>query len=91
MNELILDFLKTNGERWETEIAKALDMPIALVQSQVSQLSSAGEVIRCTVTRYVGGKKVEGTSCRLSCYTPPRAPGPKPGAKRTPGTESNIQ
>ena len=91
MNALILDFLKTNGERLEIEIAKALQMPMALVQSQVSQLSSEGEVIRCRVTRYVDGKKVEGTSCRLSCYTPPRAPGPKPGAKRRPGADSNIQ
>lgn len=91
MNASILDFLKTNGEQLEAEIAKALHMPMTLVQSQVSQLSSAGEVICCKVTRYIDGKKIEGMSCRLSCNLPPHAPGPKPGAKRKPSPEINIQ
>jgi hypothetical protein len=66
MNASILDFLKTNGERLEAEIANALHVPMTLVQSHVSQLSSAGEVVCCKVTRFLDGKKIEGTSCRLS-------------------------
>jgi len=91
MSPSILDYLKTNGERSEAEIAKALHMPMTLVQSQVSQLSDAGEVISCKVTRYKDGKKTVGTSWRLSCYSPPLAPGPKPGAKRKPADKTNIQ
>jgi hypothetical protein len=66
MNASILDFLKTNGERLEAEIANALHVPMTLVQSHVSQLSSTGEVICCKVTRYLDGKKIEGTGCRLA-------------------------
>ena len=66
MNASIIDFLRVNGEKMEAEIAKGLQMPMTLVQSQLAQLSTAGEVICCKVTRYLGGKKVEGTSYRLS-------------------------
>jgi len=82
MKNTILQHLRTNGEQLDVEIAKALHVPKTLVLSHISQLSSAGEVICCQVTRYVGGKQIEGVSCRLSAYVPPRATGPKPGAKR---------
>jgi hypothetical protein len=82
MSAAILQYLKANGEGLDLEIAKALHMPVATVKSQVSQLSSAGEVICCLVTRYVDGKKIEGVSCRLSGNVPTPARGPKPGAKR---------
>ena len=81
-NASILVFLKANGERLDAEIATALHMPMNQVKSHVSQLSSAGEVVCCKVTRYVGGEKIEGVSCRLSCSLPAPARGPKPGAKR---------
>jgi hypothetical protein len=87
MNAAILDFLKANGERLDAEIAQALQIPMALVTRDVSQLCAAGEVICCNVTRYIEGKKVEGVSCRLSCNVPPPARGRKPGAKREPGPE----
>ena len=82
MNASILDFLKTHGERLDSEIANALQMPITRVRSHVSQLSSAGEIVCCKVTRYVDGGKIEGVSYRLSCTIPAPARGPKPGAKR---------
>lgn len=82
MNATILQYLRANGEQLDAEIAKALHLTKAQVTSHISQLSSAGEVICCQTTRYVGGKKVEGVSCRLSAYVPPRATGPKPGAKK---------
>jgi hypothetical protein len=89
MNTAILQYLKTNGDGLDAEIAKALHMPIAQVRSHVLQLSSAGEVISCKVTRYVDGKEIEGVSCRLSGSLPTPARGPKVGAKRGAGTAIN--
>ncbi len=66
MNVAIIEFLQVNGEKMEAEIASALHMPMAQVQGHLAQLSVSGEVICCKVTRYTGGKKVEGTSYRLS-------------------------
>lgn len=66
MNTSIIDFLQVNGEKMEAEIAAALQMPMALVQSHLAQLATTGDVICCKVTRFPGGKKVEGTSYRLA-------------------------
>ena len=85
MNPEILNYLKINGEQLDSVIAEALNMPIAHLKSQVSQLTLSGDVICCNVTRFTDGKKIEGVSCRLSCYTPPPARGRKPGVKRAPG------
>ncbi len=82
MSASILQHLRTNGEQLDAEIARALRMTQAQVNSHIAKLSAAGDVICCQVTRYVDGKKIEGVSCRLSAYVPPRATGPKPGAKR---------
>ncbi|MEX0959965.1 MAG: FaeA/PapI family transcriptional regulator [Burkholderiales bacterium] len=82
MNATILEYLKTNGEQLDVEIAKALRISKSQVQNYIAQLSTAGEVICCRVTRFDGAKKIEGVSCRLSAYVPPRATGPKPGAKK---------
>ncbi|MEK6208916.1 MAG: winged helix-turn-helix domain-containing protein [Pseudomonadota bacterium] len=90
MKTAILQFLRNNGEQLDAEIAKALHMPKTLVLNHISQLSSAGEVICCQVTRYFGGKQIEGVSCRLAAYVPPRASGPKPGAKRGAVTDVNV-
>ena len=89
MNASILDFLKANGERLDAEIAAALQMSMTRVSHHVSQLSSAGEVICCKVTRYIDGKPIEGVSCRLSCHAPPPARGRKPGAKPDARPEKN--
>ncbi len=90
MKEAILKFLKTNGEGLDYEIAKALHLPIAVVSTCVSQLSTAGEVISCKVTRYIDGKTIEGISCRLSGNLPTPARGPKPGAKRDTSSDSET-
>ena len=82
MSASIVQYLRTNGEQLDVEIAKALRMTRTQVNSHIAQLSAAGDVICCRVTRYVDGKKIEGVSCRLAAYVPPRATGPKPGAKR---------
>lgn len=91
MNASILQFLKNNGEKLDAEIAKALHIPMAQLKTQVAQLSAAGDVICCNVTRYVEGKKIEGISCRLSCDLPSPARGRKPGgAKKDAGSELNL-
>ena len=74
----------------DAEIAKALHIPKPQVLNHIAELSALGEVICCRVTRFVGGKKIEGVSCRLSAYVPPKATGPKPGAKRAASANANL-
>lgn len=81
VNASILEFLKANGQRMEAEIADALKLPVSRVKNHVADLKSSGDIICCSVTRFDAGKKIEGISCRLSCYTPPPARGRKPGVK----------
>lgn len=82
MNASILEFLQNNGEQMDAEIAKALRMPMTLVQSHLLQLLSTREVICCKVTRYLDGKKIEGTSCRLSRAKNGNPMQPSPSATR---------
>jgi hypothetical protein len=90
MKANILLFLRTNGEQLDAEIAKALHISKPQVLTHISELSAAGDVICCQVTRFNGGKKIEGVSCRLSAYVPPKATGPKPGAKRAAAANANA-
>ena len=87
MNASILKFLKANGEQLDSEISLALDIPMAQLKNQVAQLSASGDVICCKVTRFIEGKKIEGTSCRLSCDLPAPARGRKPGVKKDADTD----
>ena len=82
MNPSILDYLKTNGEQLDLDLSRALHIPLAQLRKLVSQLSASGDVICCQVTRFIDGKKIEGTSCRLSCDLPTPSRGRKPGAKK---------
>lgn len=85
INSTILDFLKINGPRLDSEIAEALNIPLKRIRNHVAALSSSGDLICCSTVRFRAGARIEGLSCRLSCYTPPAARGRKPGAKRNPG------
>lgn len=82
INSSILDFLKTNGPRLDSEIAEALKVPLARIRTHVADLSLAGDIVCCSMIRYKDGGTIEGISCRLSCYMPPPARGRKPGVKR---------
>lgn len=82
MNASILKYLKANGEQLDAEISQALSIPMAQLTSLVADLSASGDVICCKVTRYIDGKMIEGTSCRLSCDLPAPARGRKPGVKK---------
>jgi DeoR/GlpR family transcriptional regulator of sugar metabolism len=73
----ILQYLRTNGERLDTEIAEATGMSLATVRVQLAELASQGRIMVCHTIRFEKGKKIEGTSCRLAGYVPPAAPGRK--------------
>lgn len=90
MNAAILKYLKANGEQLDSEISQALNMSMTQLKNQVAQLSASGDVICCKVTRYIDGKKIEGTSCRLSCDLPAPARGRKPGVKKDPDADKII-
>lgn len=90
MNASILKYLRANGEQLDAEISLALDIPMAKLKTQVAELSASGDVICCKVTRYIDGKKIEGTSCRLSCDLPAPARGRKPGVKKDPNADLMV-
>jgi DNA-binding IclR family transcriptional regulator len=73
----ILQYLKDNGERLDTEIAEATGLPLAKVHLFLSELAAKGEIMACHTTRFEKGKKIEGISCRLAGYIPPASPGRK--------------
>jgi hypothetical protein len=73
----ILQYLKLNGERLDSEIAAATGQSLAKVRGSLSELSVKGDVIACRSIRYKDGKPVDGMPCRMSGYIPPAAPGRK--------------
>jgi hypothetical protein len=80
----ILQYLKMHGQRLDSEIATATGIPLPTVRISLSDLSARGEVSRCSVTRFVDGKPVEGFVCRIAGTIPPKAPGRKPGSGKSP-------
>jgi hypothetical protein len=81
--EKILEFLKLNGEQLDDDIANALRLPLEQVRSELQELSAKGAVMTCFVTRFRGGKKIEGWSGRVAGFTPQAAPGRKPGTRNS--------
>jgi len=75
----ILQYLKTFGDRLDSEIAAATGISLAKVRLQISELAAKGEVMSCLSTRFEKGKKIEGVRCRLVGYIHP-APGSRPKA-----------
>jgi len=73
----ILKYLKSGGERLDTEIAKATGISVENVRLGLSKLSASGEVIVCQSIRFDNGKRSEQTLCRIAGYIPPAAPGRK--------------
>ena len=76
----ILQYLKKHGQRLDLEIATATGIPLTTVRLSLSDLSARGEISRCSVTRFDGGKAINGMLCRISGTIPPKAPGRKPGS-----------
>ena len=77
----ILQYLKTHGERLDTEIAQATGIPLAKVHLYLSELAANKEIMVCHTTRFEKGKKIEGIICRLAGYIPPATPGRKSKAQ----------
>jgi DNA-binding Lrp family transcriptional regulator len=73
----ILQYLKTHGERLDTEIAEAVGLSLTAVRTRLAELAAKGEVMACYSIRYEQGKKIEGIKCRLAGFIPPAAPGRK--------------
>jgi hypothetical protein len=74
----ILQYLKTHGERLDTEIAAATGLTLANARAQLIDLAAKREIMVCYSTRYEKGKAIEGMKCRLAGFIPPAAPGRKP-------------
>jgi hypothetical protein len=74
----ILKYLKSRGERLDTDIAEATGMSLEDVRLGLSKLSASGQVIVCQSIRFdSNGKRSEQTLCRIAGYIPPAAPGRK--------------
>jgi len=76
----IMQYLKDNGQRFDSEIAAATGLSLAKVRRSISDLSARGEISKCSVTRFNNGEKIEAVLCRVAGYIPPKSPGRKPGA-----------
>jgi DNA-binding IclR family transcriptional regulator len=76
----ILDYLKKNGEKLDSEIASGIGMSLENTRLHLTTLAAKGEVIMCKVTRYMNDEKIEGMLCRVAGYIPPASPGRKPKA-----------
>ena len=55
-------------------------VPLATVRKRLAELSAAGDVVMCHLTRNDGGKTIEAWQCRVSGYVPAPALGRKPKA-----------
>lgn len=86
IDSTIVAFLKANGPRLDCEIADALSIPLTEVRDHVAGLSSSGDLICCSTVKFKDGARIEGISCRVSCYSPPAARGRKPGASQRAGS-----
>lgn len=76
----VLQCLKKHGQRLDLEIAEETRVPLAAVRERLSELSAAGAVVMCRLTRYEGTKTIEAWQCRMSGFVPTAAPGRKPKA-----------
>jgi hypothetical protein len=73
----IIQYLKAQGEKLDTEIAAATGLSVDAIRIQLIELAAKNEVMVCQSTRFVKGKKIESMSCRISGFIPKAAPGRK--------------
>jgi predicted ArsR family transcriptional regulator len=76
----VLQCLEKHGQRLDLEIAEETRVPLAAVRERLSELSAAGAVVMCRLTRYEGAKTIEAWQCRMSGFVSTPAPGRKPKA-----------
>jgi hypothetical protein len=75
----VLQYLKKHGQCLDSEIAAGMGIPIKQVRRDISALAALGEITTCSVTRFNGNERFDGTQCRPASFIPPKAPGRKPG------------
>jgi predicted ArsR family transcriptional regulator len=73
----ILQYLKSHGEKLDTEIAEATGLSVEAIRIQLTELAAIQEVMVCQSTRFENGKKIESMSGRISGFIPKAAPGRK--------------
>ena len=78
----VLNYLKTYGQRLDTEIAGDTGISIEEVRASITQLAEKGELSTCSVTRFKKGEEFKAILCRISGYVPPRSAGRTPGRFR---------
>ena len=55
-----------------------MHVPLATVRKRLAELSAAGDVVTCQLTRYGGSKTIAAWQCRVSGYVPALALGRRP-------------
>jgi len=73
----ILQYLKTHGEKLDTEIADAAGIPLTKTRLYLAELAAKREIMVCDSIRFEKGKEIRGISCRLSGFIPKAKPGAK--------------
>lgn len=71
----VLECLKKYGQRLDLEIAEETGIPLATVRKQLAGLAETGTVIKCDLTRFEKGTKIEAWQCRVAGYYPPAVGG----------------
>jgi predicted ArsR family transcriptional regulator len=76
----VIQCLKKYGQRLDLEVASEMRVPLATVRKHLAELSAAGDVVMCQLTRFEGSKTIEAWQCRVSGFVPAPAPGRRPRA-----------
>ena len=72
-----LQYLKKHGQRLDFEVAKEMGLPLSTVRQHLTALIDTGQAIKCNVTRFDNGKRIDAWQCRVAGFVPPGAPGRK--------------
>lgn len=71
---IILEHLQKHGQLFDWEIAEATGIRIEDVRAAVGELEAHGDILKCSVTRYIDGQPVEAFQCRIEGYDPRSVP-----------------
>ena len=74
----VLECLRKHGQLLDLEIAEEIGASLESVRKSILRLTASGDVIKCTLTRYDGARRIDAWQCRVAGYVPARAPGRKP-------------
>lgn len=83
---IILEHLQKHGQLMDWEISEATGIRIEDVRVAVGQLEARGDILKCSVTRYIDGRPVHAFQCRIEGYDPRGVPLFGRGIKNRPAT-----